>query len=133
MKKGEKILEAINNQDLRLKHRTLKERYLLLLECAHEESKTSFGGLEGLTWPEGYGVLISKDRQKIEESFSSAVVEKIPQSPYFAEVGHSKTELKRLIEMILRKLDYPVGIRNQSKGFIEPLSDEDRLYSYSQI
>jgi negative regulator of replication initiation len=131
MNKGNRIKEMLADTALRVKTSKLKDRYLVMLSGAYLESENEFKKLEGLTWPQGEAILISIDKRKIENSSSSAQINPIPNTPYFAEVGHSKTDLKKLAELAFRKMGYPPGLLNQIKDFIEPLTGEELTLKYT--
>lgn len=128
MKKGEIICKMLDDPEAR-DVKTLKEKFLLVLALAHRECGEEFSRLDGLTWPNGNGVLIAKSKQQIENSFSSAVAEPIYDSPFYAETGHSKPAYKQLVERVLVTLGYPAGLRNEVRNFIEPPPEKD----YSNI
>ena len=133
MKKGEIISQMIVDPEARAELEKIKDRFLLVLACAHRECEQDFHKLDGLTWPNGNGILISKSQRLIESSFDSAVTEAIPNTSYFAEVGHSKKDLKRLTEMALVILGYPPGLRNEVKAFLEPRTTEEMMWKYGRL
>ena len=133
MKKGEIISKAIIDPEVRAKLDKIKDRYLVVMGCAYRECEQDFHKLDGLTWQNGHGVLISRSKQQIENSFSSAITEAIPNTPYFAEVGQSKKDLKRIIEMAFVILGYPPGLRNEVKSFLEPRTTEDMMWNYMRL
>ena len=126
MKKGELIRQMLDDPEAR-EVNTLKDKFLLVLALVYRECGEDFSRLDGLTWPGGQGVLRAKSIHQIENSFSSAVADQIYNSPFYAETGHSKPDLKRLVEMVLVKLGYPPGLRNEVRNFIEPPPKIDLL------
>jgi negative regulator of replication initiation len=133
MKKGEIISKIIVDPKTRAELEKIKDRFLLVLTCAHRECEQDFHKLDGLTWPNGNGILISKSEPQIKNSFASAVTEAIPSTPYFAEVGHSKKDLKRIVEMAFVILKYPPGIRNEVRDFIEPRTTAEMTWKYCRF
>lgn len=130
MKKGELINKTIGSLESRSKYDKIKDRFLVVLACAFSECEQEFHKLDGLTFPNGHGILISRSKQQIENSMSSAIAEAIPQTPYFAEIGQSKKALKQIIEMALVELGYPPGLRNDVKRFLEPQTTEEKFWKY---
>lgn len=133
MKKGEIIRKIIVDPAVRANFKTIKCRFLYVLSFAHIECKEDFHKLEGLTWPNGDGILISKSKHIIEKSFPSAIAEAIPNTSYYVEVGHAKTELKRLTERVLKTLGYPPGLRNEVRDFLEPSTAEEMKWRFPKL
>jgi hypothetical protein len=117
MKKDGTLRKMIDDPDLKELPK-LKDKLLLLLLGAFADCGSKLERLEGLTWPEGDGVLFSSERSKIERSFSSATAEQIPDSPWWVEVGHDQEHMRRLLRMILQKLDYPPGLQNEAVNLL---------------
>ena len=131
MKKDEIIRVVIN--DPKVRRLNIKERFICVMGGAYRECEQDFARLEGLTWPNGHGILISKSKQQIENSFASAIAEQIPETPYFFEVGHSKKDLKRLAEMVFVLLGYSPGLRNEVKRFLEPPTRNDLMLRLDEL
>jgi hypothetical protein len=124
MKKGEIFERFINEPDKMRGFERLSDRYLFLLAIAYCEDPKRFRILEGLTWNSGHAVLISKSERKIINTQKSAVVREIFRSPYFAEVGHGKEAFLRLLDIILRKLQYGPGLKNEIKQLLMPVRED---------
>lgn len=118
MKKGEIFRKFIANPERMTRFEKLYQRYLFLLAIAHKEDPDSFRGLDGLTWPNGHAPMISRRKRTIECGQASAEVDKIYESDFYAEIGHSQPDFLRLLELILSRLGYETGLRNQIKQLL---------------
>lgn len=119
MSKGDIFKELIENPAVMMDLQFLHEKYQVLLALAHHEDPVKFQVLEGLTWPNGRAIMISSKQDSILRSQASAKVGEIYESPYFAEIGHSERDFLRLLEIILSKLGYHAGLRNQIKAIFK--------------
>lgn len=79
----------------------------------------TFMNLDNLTWPDGQAILLSSNRQNIERTNRTAEVKSIGESGFFLDTGHDTAAKKRLLETMMRKLGYGLGITNQVKDLFE--------------
>lgn len=99
--------------DPRILNLNKADRLMMIAAVLHSSDPEKFKLLDHLTWPEGQAILIASSREAIERTNKSAQIKPILKSPYFIDVGHDNDAMKKLVEMMMRKMGCEMGIINR--------------------
>lgn len=91
----------------------------LIAAVLHSNDSEGFKQLDNLTWPEGQAILLASSRDQITKTNTTAQLHSVPNSPYFIDTGHDNASMQRLIELMMRKLGYELGLINRTKKLFE--------------
>jgi hypothetical protein len=105
--------------DPAIRARNKADKLVLVAFVLHTNDPVGFRKLDNLTWPDGQAILMASNRTQIERTNQSAQIREILRTPYFIDVGHDNAAMQRLVELMMRKLGYDLGVINHIKNLFQ--------------
>lgn len=105
--------------DPAIRARNKADKLVLVAFVLHTNDPVGFRKLDNLTWPDGQAILMASNRTQIERTNQSAQIREILRTPYFIDVGHDNAAMQRLVELMMRKLGYELGVINHIKNLFQ--------------
>ena len=95
------------------------DKLTLVAFVLHRNDPDGFKQLDNLTWPEGHAILLASNREQMARTNRTAQIKEIPNTSYVIDTGHDNAAMRRLIDLMMRKLGYEPGIINRIKNLFE--------------